>query len=287
MNQNLNQILEQLNHFSPKLIERINNLTESEWTTQSRCEDWTVKEVIYHLTSALTMYFHVIDTAQKAGDIRDNPNINYMEPGIVDGKSNAGPLSKRTKEASKNFKPNSKLASEFESASGRLTRAFNSCEDRHWNLTAYHPVNWVSVGRMLLWTLFESAIHSWDVLNAIDNEYIVDENLAPLLPQYFCDPLLNRWFINPDLPDITSKNITVNFGESEGLLISSKKRGLTIEKCQLQLTDSDAVINSTYSEFALLITGRKNLNISIDESLTELDGVQSDIDTFTRWFTGS
>ena len=50
MNRSRNQILEQLNAFLPKLIERVNNLSENDWSSQSRCEDWTVKEVIYHLT---------------------------------------------------------------------------------------------------------------------------------------------------------------------------------------------------------------------------------------------
>lgn len=279
--------MEQLNDFLPKLIERVNDLSENDWSSPSRCEDWTVKEVIYHLTSALTMYFHVIDTAKNAGDIQNNPNINYREPGTADGKSNAGSLSKRIKEASKNFKTNKKLAYDFETTFSRLLRAFNSCQDHHWSLTAYHPVNWVSVHEMLLWTLFESSIHAWDALNAVDDEYIVDGNLAPLLPEYFSNKLINRWFKTPERSDSMPKTIIVNFGRSDGLLISSERGTLDIEECKIGSFAPDAVIHSTHSEFALLITGRKHLSVSIEDSTTQFHGNKTYIDSFTRWFTGS
>ncbi|SVE18719.1 uncharacterized protein METZ01_LOCUS471573, partial [marine metagenome] len=45
------QVLQQLNSFSPKLIGQLKNLTEEDWSAQSRCDDWTVKDVMAHLSS--------------------------------------------------------------------------------------------------------------------------------------------------------------------------------------------------------------------------------------------
>jgi len=140
---------------------------------------------------------------------------------------------------------------------------------------------------MLLWTLFESSIHAWDALNAVDEEYIIDEDLASLLPQYFCNELINRWFKTPDSPESPSQTLAVNFGSSEGLRIASSKGHLDIEQWAINSFDADAEIHTSASEFALLITGRKSLAESMEDSSTQLKGDSSHIDSFSGWFTGS
>ena len=287
MNEKHFQILEQLNIFSPTLITRLENLSEEDWSTQSRCSDWTVKDVMSHLTTVLATYLQIIETAKNTEDIRNNPKISYSEPGTLDGKSVASRLSQRAKETSGNFISNNELVVEFGLRFKELLDGFNSCEEHHWDLKAYHPVNWVSVYGMLLWTLFESSIHAWDALNAVDEEYIIDEGLAPLLPQYFCDELINRWFKTPDSPESPSQTLAVNFGSSEGLRIASSKGHLDIEQCAINSFEADAEIHTSPSEFALLITGRKSLVESTENSLTQLNGNPSHIESFSRWFTGS
>ncbi|PZC41232.1 MAG: Mycothiol maleylpyruvate isomerase N-terminal domain-containing protein [Chloroflexi bacterium] len=287
MNEKHSQILGQLNRFSPTLIDRFETLTEKDWSTQSRCSDWTVKDVMSHLTTALATYLQIIETAKNTEDIRNNPKISYSEPGTLDGKSVASRVSQRARESSRNFKSNNELVVEFGLRFKKLLDGFNSCEEHHWGLKAYHPVNWVSIYEMLLWTLFESSIHAWDALNAVDDEYIIDKDLAPLLPQYFCNDLINRWFKTPDSPENLSQTLAVNFGSSEGLLIASSKGNLDIQQCAINSFDADAEINTSASEFALLITGRKDLAESMEDFSTQLKGDSSHIASFSRWFTGS
>jgi uncharacterized protein (TIGR03083 family) len=287
MNEKHSQILRQLNRFSPTLIDRLETLTEKDWSTQSRCSDWTVKDVMSHLTTALATYLQIIETAKNTEDIRNNPKISYSEPGTLDGKSVASRVSQRARESSRNFKSNNELVVEFGLRFKNLLDGFNSCEEHHWGLKAYHPVNWVSIYEMLLWTLFESSIHAWDALNAVDDEYIIDKDLAPLLPQYFGNKLINRWFKTPDSPENLSQTLAVNFGSSEGLLIASSKGNLDIQQCAINSFDADAEIHTSASEFALLITGRKYLAESMEDSSTQLKGDSSHIVSFSRWFTGS
>ena len=64
-----NQILQQLNGFCPNLIGQLKNLTEEGWSTQSRCDDWTVKDVMAHLSSVLTNYLIFIDSAKNEENI--------------------------------------------------------------------------------------------------------------------------------------------------------------------------------------------------------------------------
>jgi len=287
MNEKRSQILEQLNRFSPNLIDRIKTLSEKDWSAQSRCSDWTVKDVMSHLTTVLATYLQIIETAKNTEDIRNNPKISYSEPGTLDGKSVASRLSQRAKETSGNFKSNNELVVEFGLRFKELLDGFNSCEEHHWDLKAYHPVNWVSIYGMLLWTLFESSIHAWDALNAVDEKYIIDEDLAPLLPQYFCNELINRWFKTPDSPESPSQTLAVNFGSSESVRIASSKGNLDIDQCAINSFDADAEIHTSPSEFALLITGRKDLVKSMEDSSTQLKGDSSHIVSFSRWFTGS
>ena len=148
-----NQILQQLNGFSPKLICQLKNLTEKDWSTQSRCDDWTVKDVMAHLSSVLTNYLIFIDSAKNEENILDDLNSSRVEPGTLDGKSLAGLLSERAKETSKSFNSEDVLINELELRFQRLLDGFNSCQDNQWNLPAYHPVNWVSIQGILLWTL--------------------------------------------------------------------------------------------------------------------------------------
>ncbi|HBF01151.1 MAG TPA: hypothetical protein DDW46_08815, partial [Dehalococcoidia bacterium] len=133
----------------------------------------------------------------------------------------------------------------------------------------------------------ESTIHAWDALNAVDEKYLVDEGLAPLLPEYFCDKLINRWFKTTDSTESPSQTLAVNFGTLNGLRIASAIGKLDIEELPINSFDSDAEIHTSPSEFALLITGRKSLSKSIEDTSTQLTGNQSHVDSFSRWFTGS
>ena len=287
MTEKQDQILKQLNEFCPRLIQQLRKLSEDDWATKSRCDDWTVKDVMAHLSSVLTNYLIFIDSAKNEENILDDPNNSRDEPGTLDGKSLAGRLSERAKESSKSFNSKDALINELELRFERLLDGFNSCQDNQWDLKAFHPVNWVSVYGILLWTMFEATIHAWDALNAVDEKYLVDENLAPLLPQYFCNRLINRWFKTTDSTETLSQTLAVNLGTSHGLRIFSANGELNIDEYCINSFDAEAEIHTSPSEFALLITGRKSLSDSIEATSTQLIGGQSFVNSFSRWFTGS
>ena len=287
MTEKQDQILKQLNEFCPRLIQQLRKLSEDDWATKSRCDDWTVKDVMAHLSSVLTNYLIFIDSAKNEENILDDPNNSRDEPGTLDGKSLAGRLSERAKESSKSFNSKDALINELELRFERLLDGFNSCQDNQWDLKAFHPVNWVSVYGILLWTMFEATIHAWDALNAVDEKYLVDENLAPLLPQYFCNRLINRWFKTTDSTETLSQTLAVNLGSSHGLRIFSANGELNIDEYCINSFDAEAEIHTSPSEFALLITGRKSLSDSIEATSTQLIGGQSFVNSFSRWFTGS
>jgi len=287
MTEKQDQILKQLNEFCPRLIQQLRKLSEDDWAAQSRCDDWTVKDVIAHLSPVLTNYLIFITSAKKEENILDDPNLSFSEPGVLDGKSLAGRLSNMAKESSESFDSSEQLINEFELRFEMLLDGFNSCKDNEWDLKAFHPVNWVSVYGILLWTMFESTIHAWDALNAVDEKYLVAENLAPLLPQYFCNKLINRWFKTTDSTETLSQTLAVNLGSSHWLRISSANGELDIDEYGINSFDSEAEIHTSPSEFALLITGRKSLSESIEDTSTQLTGDQSFVNSFSRWFTGS
>ena len=287
MTEKRDQILKQLNEFYPRLIQQLRKLSEDDWAAQSRCDDWTVKDVIAHLSPVLANFLIFITSAKKEENILDDPNLSFSEPGVLDGKSLAGRFSKMAKESSESFDSSEQLINEFELRFEMLLDGFNSCKDNEWDLKAFHPVNWVSVYGILLWTMFESTIHAWDALNAVDEKYLVDENLAPLLPQYFCNKLINRWFKTTDSTETLSQTLAVNLGSSHRLRISSANGELDIDEYGINSFDSEAEIHTSPSEFALLITGRKNLSESIEDTSTQLTGDQSFVNSFSRWFTGS
>ena len=287
MTEKQDQILKQLNEFCPRLIQQLRKLSEDDWAAQSRCDDWTVKDVIAHLSPVLAHYLTFITSAKKEENILDDPNLAFSEPGVLDGKSLAGRFSKMAKESSESFDSSEQLINEFELRFEMLLDGFNSCKDNEWDLKAFHPVNWVSVYGILLWTMFESTIHAWDALNAVDEKYLVDENLAPLLPQHFCNKLINRWFKTTDSTETLSQTLAVNLGSSHRLRISSANGELDIDEYGINSFDSEAEIHTSPSEFALLITGRKSLSESIEDTSTQLTGDQSFVNSFSRWFTGS
>ncbi|MFP6652293.1 MAG: maleylpyruvate isomerase N-terminal domain-containing protein [Dehalococcoidia bacterium] len=268
-------------------MKQLRKLSEDDWAAQSRCADWTVKEVIAHLSPVLTNYLIFITSAKKEENILDDPNLSFSEPGVLDGKSLAGRLSKMAKESGESFDSSEQLINEFELRFEMLLDGFNSCKDNEWDLKAFHPVNWVTVYGILLWTMFESTIHAWDALNAVDEKYLVDENLAPLLPQHFCNKLINRWFKTIDSTETLSQTLVVNLGSSHRLRISSANGELDIDEYGINSFDSEAEIYTSPSEFALLITGRKSLSESIEDTSTQLTGDQSFVNSFSRWFTGS
>ena len=287
MTEKQDEILKQLNEFCPRLIQQLRKLSEDDWAAQSRCDDWTVKDVIAHLSPVLANFLIFITSAKKEENILDDPNLSFSEPGVFDGKSLAGRFSKMAKESSESFDSSEQLINEFELRFEMLLDGFNSCKDNEWDLKAFHPVNWVSVYGILLWTMFESTIHAWDALNAVDEKYLVDENLAPLLPQHFCNKLINRWFKTTDSTETLSQTLAVNLGSSHRLRVSSANGELDIDEYGINSFDSEAEIHTSPSEFALLITGRKSLSESIEDTSTQLTGDQSFVNSFSRWFTGS
>ena len=75
MSEKQDQILKQLNEFRPRLIQQLRKLSEDEWAAQSRCDDWTVKEVIAHLSPVLANYLIFITSAKKEENILDDDLI--------------------------------------------------------------------------------------------------------------------------------------------------------------------------------------------------------------------
>ena len=283
---NLSLILETVEECSDRFLDDISSIGSSDWEVPSRCHQWAIKDIYSH-TLAINGFFLNSLTRAIQGD--GNPSEGMPNPGTGNARTMAEGIASRAIQISETAFPTiSQLVDMLKSMESNLIALFKSIEPGDWNVLAYHPAGKFSPYLLLKMKLMELVMHYWDIFSSLDPLYEIPEKEAKLLCEIWKDPNLTNWFYTPDEEQMEPITLDFCFEDQQGLRIQTWRGSLNIfDLPSPDNTEGITTIETTYQDFALLITARKNIYEAADSNLISISGDKSNISDFHNWFRGS
>ena len=285
---NPNEILSILDKISTHTIETLKTFSTSDWDAPSRCHMWANKDIAAHLVGILGFNLNSISMALSQNSL---PGEGMPNPGTFHSVDIAPAIASRAIQLSEtSLKNKHTLIETLSTMKNDLIIQGSSISSTEWDLDAYHPINIVSIKEILLIILLEITIHTWDIFNALEDDYEVDQEAAVLLINLWKNSRSNRWFITSSTPensDLNPKVIDVNLGALTTLRITDFDGDLEIFERPSSAKPAPTTINTTPKDFALLITARVNLFDLIDRDKVTTEGDKNNLLLFHNWFKGT
>lgn len=279
-------ILETVEECSKRFIDDISFLDSSDWEVPSRCHQWAVKDIYSHTLAINGFFLNSISRAMQ-GD--GNPSEGMPNPGTGNARSMAEGIASRAIQISETAFPTiSQLVDTLKSMESNLMTLFRNVEPANWDVLAYHPAGKFSPYLLLKMKLMELVLHYWDIFSVLDPLYQISEKEAKLLCEIWKDPTITNWLYTPDQDQIEPMTLDFCFGDHQGLRIQTWRGSLNIfDRPSKENAEGITTIETTYQDFALLITARKNIYEAADSNLISVLGNKSNISDFHNWFRGS
>ena len=285
---NPNEILSILDKISTHTIETLKTFSTSDWDAPSRCHMWANKDIAAHLVGILGFNLNSINMALAQNSL---PGEGMPNPGTFHSVDIAPAIASRAIQLSEtSLKNKHTLIETLSTMKNDLIIQGSSISSTEWDLDAYHPINIVSIKEILLIILLEITVHTWDIFNALEDDYEVDQEAAVLLINLWKNSQANRWFITSSTPensDLNPKVIDVNLGTVTTLRITDFDGDLEIFEKPSSAKAAPTTINTTPKDFALLITARVNLFDLIDREKVTTEGDKNNLLLFHNWFKGT
>ena len=285
---NPEDILSAINKISSNTIGKLEEFSSFEWDAPSRCHMWANKDVAAHLVATLGFNLNSITMALSGNSL---PGEGMPNPGTFHSTQIAPGIASRAIQLSETSLRNKttlvKALSDIQQDFNETCKTINKSR---WELKAYHPVNMLSISEMLLIVLLEVTLHTWDIFNSLQDDYVVDEESAILLVNLWKNPKANRWFIvdpSGDSPDVTPKVIDIDLGLEKKLRLTTYKGTLDIFEKADTMDLAPTTIQTSPTDFSLLITARKNLFDLIDQKKVTVEGNKKNVLMFHHWFKGT
>ena len=285
---NPKEILSIVDKISTNTIETLKTFSTSDWDAPSRCHMWANKDIAAHLVGILGFNLNSISMALSQNSL---PGEGMPNPGTFHSADIAPAIASRAIQLSEtSLKNKHTLIETLSTMKNDLTIQCSSISSIEWDLDAYHPINIISIKEILLIILLEITVHTWDIFNALEDDYEIDQEAAVLLINLWKNSQANRWFITSSTPensDLNPKVIDINLGSVTTLRITDFDGDLEIFEKPSSAKAAPTIINTTPKDFALLITARVNLFDLIDREKITTEGDKNNLLLFHNWFKGT
>ncbi len=271
---------------SNTFITGLSNLKSSEWETPSKCHQWAIKDVSSHALAIDGFFLNSLSRAQE-GD--GNPTEGMPNPGTGNARSMAGGIASRAIQISETGFPKlDQLLDTLSNMEWDLINVFQNIALENWHIPAYHPAGKSSPYLLLKMKLLELVIHSWDIFSSLNPSYKIQNEEAKILCEVWKEPDISTWLYTPDLEQIDPTTIDFYFDDHEALRIQTWRGSLNIfDRPTEKLSGAVTTVETTYQDFALLITARRNIHEAYDSNLISVVGDKASLDSFHKWFRGS
>ena len=279
-------ILKAVEECSEKFVDGISILGSSDWELPSKCHQWAIKDIYSH-TLAINGFFLNSISRSIQGD--GNPSEGMPNPGTGNARSMSEGIASRAIQISETAFPKlSQLIDTVKGMESNLITLFQNVESTNWHSLAYHPAGKFSPYLLLKMKLMELVLHCWDIFSSLDPLYNIPDKEAKLLCEVWKDSNITNWFYTADENQIEPITLDFCFEDQQGLRIQTWRGSLNIfDRPSSISTKEITTIQTTYQDFALLITARKNIYEAADKNLITISGDNAKISNFHNWFRGS
>ena len=266
---------------SERLTEYLNGLPSEAWSQASACDLWQVRDVVAHLTWAAEGFAESISRGVR-GDA--SAQVPHDFPA---GAANVASISEYIGRSAIAHREalGDQLLGAFIASNDRLNQIFEGLEPEDWD----KPCSFLSRPRtpeaFLLTRVPELAIHEWDIRSRFEPAAALSTDSLP--------PLMERaatflgWSFHPG-PRL-SEPLRYRF-ELTGPGSSAKDIVVQGDACRMEPPEDGpvtALFRCDSSTFVLLMCGRLAAGTAFSEGRLAVEGGQSLVDGFARWFGGN
>jgi uncharacterized protein (TIGR03083 family) len=168
-----------------RLEHYLHTLSQADWHHPSTCEQWTVADVIAHLTVGNRSHATWITEALQADSVTSAPL-----PRRSNQRVDAGAFAQRVKAWRQELDIH--LLSEFVTTSQGLVQAFAQVAPDDWEKLCYRPNGAEPIRTILDNFIAEVGIHCWDIMYPFDPQVqLTPESVAVMVERY---PHRPRWW---------------------------------------------------------------------------------------------
>ena len=210
-----------LEHEAEMLLDFLRDLPQDAWATDSACADWTVADVIGHLTSVdlSTRLVRGLD-----GDY--SPPEGSPAPEQHDEDAFARSIYQRAVDASQRLGDG--LLEDFTQRIDETVALFRQVQPDQWNNLVYWPAGPMRMDTLLTQRIAELTMHGWDIRSRLEDDYhLSDGSVTALLDTvdraarraFRPDPLLAerplRYRFNIGRPEERVIDLVLSDGDAE------------------------------------------------------------------------
>lgn len=168
-----------------RLEEYLHTLSQEAWQHPSTCDQWTIADVVAHITAFNRNYAAWIPATLRADRITSE-SLPRRSPQRVDAVTVAQRVIALRQELG------SQLLTEFVRANRAIEHAFAQVGPDDWEKLCYRPVGAESIRNILDTFIADVGVHRWDVMYPFDpNVQLSPECLAVMVERY---PHRPRWW---------------------------------------------------------------------------------------------
>ena len=263
-----------------RLKEYLKSLSEEAWNHPSTCDEWTVADVIAHLSSAMSSHATYITDAFKS-DVIDPESL----PARTNQRIDATAAAERV--ISHRIDLGSQLLPEFVKAGAAMEQALDQVGPADWDRLCYRGSGAEPVRNILDQFITEFAVHSWDVTYPFDaNVKLSQDCLAVMVERY---PHRPRWWDielpanHPALPVRFRLKVSGVSAPGTDFVISTEDVKF-MELAEDSLPDVDFRCDS--ETFILIAYGRMRPESAVSKGTLTFEGSREWAEIFIRSFIG-
>ena len=180
---------------SHRLEEYLGSLAANAWSQSSKCDLWTVADVLAHLTWA-SDYFMTAIAAGRKGDV--SPPHGWPETGTSGPEFFNSFIGEKAIEARKNLGDG--LFQEFQARNHQLLEIFASVSPDELDIPCYGPFAPRNVQSFITGRVQELAVHGWDIQSSLEPATHLTPATVPVvlerMPQWLAGKRVSE-FRNP------------------------------------------------------------------------------------------
>ena len=257
------------------------------WTAPSACALWEVRDVVAHLIVASSVYIDSISRGLQDdySTLEGRPDPSAFRHFRLDQRHLMTTAFGQRALALRQDQGED-LVARFGDAWDHFRELLAQVGSQDWDKPCYHPWGLMSVRAVMNTSIFELAIHGWDIYSVREPSVHLSSEALPVVMAHLAD--CQHWFFTPD--EKLAEPLRYRFALTGAL---SGQWDIEVEGDRAHMAPSTTTIpaNTTFGcdgeTFALMMCGRLGLDAAIGDGRITPTGDLAGVETFKHWFRGA
>jgi len=272
---------------SARLREYLTALPADAWRKPSACALWDIRDVVAHLSAIAHAYTDRI-TRGLRGETSPSP-AGFPAPHLFQTLSGEERRQRAMAPAQGTIALRERLGDDLLSVFGHAWEQFHQClvtlTAHDWRQPCYHSCGIIPVHAVVHASVFELAIHGWDIRSALEPPAPLSPDALTVMPDFFAACL--HWFFLPGARLPIPLRYRLAF---TGTLTSMWDMVVAGDYAHLEPAVDAAPAHATFRSdgetFTLMMCGRMSFEAALSDKRMIPTGDMAVVHAFKQWFQG-